>query len=343
MGNRGSSGGLTSHIEGELARELARRGKARPPRAAQLMSSDEEDEGVYAGVTLPQLGGGGAGPPPSDDEDDDEPSGEAGAPGESGSDDDAGASGLLGAEAAFDVDGSAYELNPFRAAGPVDQPDLPTDQGGGKGGKGGKGGSTRTLFIGGVPRGTKDAELLKAFVRYGKVQEASVARVDGQMNKTRGFGFVTFVSHKGLNYCLQSLGEPPQVELGGRACSVRRSEKRGVDLGGGTAYKLPARGSFDPRPRAEEKKGGGKRPSEWERPGELAAGGDDDGLGLEPPSFEGGDGYGGGGGGGARKKARGGSKGKGEIVTVTRREDAEPLYNKALTMKELFPKEFWKI
>jgi len=30
-------------------------------------------------------------------------------------------------------------------------------------------------------------------------------------------------------------------------------------------------------------------------------------------------------------------------VTVTRREDAEPLYNKALTMKELFPKEFWKI
>mmetsp|Transcript_22663 Transcript_22663/g.75180 ORF Transcript_22663/g.75180 Transcript_22663/m.75180 type:complete len:186 (-) Transcript_22663:279-836(-) len=99
------------------------------------MSSDEEDEGVYAGVSLPQLGGGGAGPPPSDDEDDDEPSGEARAPGESGSDDDAGASGLLGAEAAFDVDGSAYELNPFRAAGPVDQPDLPSDQGGGKGGK----------------------------------------------------------------------------------------------------------------------------------------------------------------------------------------------------------------
>ena len=53
------------------------------------MSSDEEDEGVYAGVTLPQLGGGGAGPPPSDDEDDDEPSGEARAPGESGSNDEA--------------------------------------------------------------------------------------------------------------------------------------------------------------------------------------------------------------------------------------------------------------
>ena len=32
-----------------------------------------------------------------------------------------------------------------------------------------------------------------------------------------------------------------------------------------------------------------------------------------------------------------------QIVTVTRRQDAEPLYDKAITMKELFPKEFWRI
>ena len=30
-------------------------------------------------------------------------------------------------------------------------------------------------------------------------------------------------------------------------------------------------------------------------------------------------------------------------MTVTRRQDAEPLYDKAITMKELFPKEFWRV
>ena len=37
------------------------------------------------------------------------------------------------------------------------------------------------------------------------------------------------------------------------------------------------------------------------------------------------------------------SKKKQEIVTVSRRQDAEPLYEKALTMREIFPKEFWRI
>ena len=40
------------------------------------------------------------------------------------------------------------------------------------------------------------------------------------------------------------------------------------------------------------------------------------------------------------KKAK---KKKEEIVTVSRRQDAEPLDKRPITMKELFPKEFWRI
>ena len=36
-------------------------------------------------------------------------------------------------------------------------------------------------------------------------------------------------------------------------------------------------------------------------------------------------------------------KKKEEIVTITRRQDAEPLDKRPITMKELFPKEFWRI
>lgn len=41
-----------------------------------------------------------------------------------------------------------------------------------------------------------------------------------------------------------------------------------------------------------------------------------------------------------RKRNR---KKKEEIVTVTRRQDAEPLNKRPITMKEIFPKEFWRV
>jgi hypothetical protein len=39
----------------------------------------------------------------------------------------------------------------------------------------------------------------------------------------------------------------------------------------------------------------------------------------------------------------GGKRKKNEIVTVSKRQDAEPLNKKPITMKEIFPKEFWRI
>ena len=65
--------------------------------------------------------------------------------------------------------------------------------------------SQRKIFFGGLGPETTDASLLKAAVRYGKVQEAVVVRTDG--GKSRGFGFVTYVSHKGANYVLKEAGD----------------------------------------------------------------------------------------------------------------------------------------
>ena len=41
-----------------------------------------------------------------------------------------------------------------------------------------------------------------------------------------------------------------------------------------------------------------------------------------------------------KKKKR---KKKEEIVTITRRQDAEVLNKRPITMKEIFPKEFWRV
>ena len=43
-----------------------------------------------------------------------------------------------------------------------------------------------------------------------------------------------------------------------------------------------------------------------------------------------------------QKEKRGGKKTE-EIVTVTRRPDAEPLNKRPITMREIFPKEFWRV
>ena len=54
-------------------------------------------------------------------------------------------------------------------------------------------------------------------------------------------------------------------------------------------------------------------------------------------------GGGGGGGGGGDEGEKRKKKKKNEIVTVTRRPEAEPLDKRPITMKEIFPKEFWRI
>jgi len=297
------------------------------------MADSEDDDELYAGVARPMLGGAGvsSAAPASDDSDDDDDDDAAAAEGPTA--DDEPASGLLGADAAFEVvDGTAYDLDPFRVAGPKQAAEAGPSSAAGAAASQSVGKPCSKLFIGGLAHEIDDAALLKAFARYGKVQEASVVRAEG--GKSRGFGFVTYVHQKGANYCIQQLGDPPQLELGGRTSHVRYAEQRGGEI---AHFRMPARGQYDPKPKrsaVQHKAPGGppdlvapKRALD-EAGAELLAGGE----------FEGGDGFGGAGG----KKKRGKKK-KEEIVTVSKRQDAEPLYDKKLTMKELFPKEFWRL
>jgi len=232
---------------------------------------------------------------------------------------------LPGAEDAFLVDGSAYELDPFRVAGPAAPRGEATTS---RADPVRLGKPCSKLFVGGLPAELDDAALLKAFSRYGKVQEASVVRGEG--GKSRGFGFVTYVHLKGASYCIQQLGNPPELTISGHTCRVRYSERRGDSQ---PQLNMPARGQYNPNPRrgAIEQKAPGAPGSARQ----LADGRADPDL-LAGGEFDGGDGYGGGG-------AKKGKKRKQEIVTVSHRQDAEPLYDKKLSMKEMFSKELWRM
>ena len=329
------------------------------------MSDSEDDaDDVLGGLSRPVLNAGAAAPE-SDDESGDEraeptagaiPEEEAAtcdAEADDDADDAAADSGLLGAEAAFETtEGS--ELDPFRVAAGVDP--TPSEPKAAKAGaqKPPKGGDARKLFVGGLSHGTDEASLTKFFARFGKVQECHVARTEG--GKHRGFGFVTFVSHKGSAFAVKEAGDPPEMMVDGRKCNVRYTEDRGPDLRGVNTNALPARGAgFLTKQKAPAAFGASSSGGGGGGGGGGRSGGDDEAmpeLGVAAraqalrrmPHEDGGGGGGGGGdneaGGGKRK--RGGKK-KEEIVTVTRRPDAEPLNKRPITMREIFPKEFWRV
>lgn len=162
--------------------------------------ADDSDEEVFAGVTRPMMGGGGGAAPPSEDDDDDDEAAPPAAPAAAAA---SSSSGLLSADAAFEMNSSSYELDPFRVAGPVVTADEPAAPAGRKG-AGARAKPSKKLFVAGLPYDLDEAGLLKAFVKFGKVQEAAVVRGEG--GKPRGFGFVTFVHQKGATYCAQPSG-----------------------------------------------------------------------------------------------------------------------------------------
>ena len=324
------------------------------------MSDDEEEDDVLQGLARPNLGM--AGPALGDEEDSEEEGGEAeessGPPATTakpledesdGEDEDEDApEGLVSARAAFQLDTApdALELDPFRVAPGMDVPAASSAQLAPKAKKGNGGAAIpRKLFVGGLAPGVTDAALFKFFARFGKVQEAHVPG-------GRGFGFVTFVSDKGARYCLQQAGDPPALDFDGRECSVRYAETK--DDHGARLHKMPARGNVDYLGYGKKRQGngvaavGGSRAASSDGPGGSSGLGDPgiamiaqahkralpEGAGAaasnDPPGARGG-----GEGRGKRKKK--------EIVTVSKRQDAEPLDKRPITMKEIFPKEFWRI
>merc|ERR1740117_2848440 len=146
--------------------------------------SSEDDDIALAGLSLPTFGApAGSGEEEVGEEDSEE-------------EEEAGPTGVNAEQAFASNTMDSLELDPFRRAAGADVPDREAEATGEKGKKGKKLGyvaqghiSQRKLFFGGLGPETTDASLLKAAVRYGKVQEAVVVRTDG--GKSRGFGFVT--------------------------------------------------------------------------------------------------------------------------------------------------------
>ena len=170
-----------------------------------MSSEDDDDGGALAGLSLPKFGAPTGGVVEEDSEDevpslpqpaepDAEEDGE-----EDEDEDEESATGMVSAEQAFASNTmDSLELDPFRRAAGADIPDREPEEATGHKGKKKAGYvpqghiSQRKLFVGGLAPETTDASLLKAAVRYGKVQEAVVVRTDG--GKSRGFGFVTCVA-----------------------------------------------------------------------------------------------------------------------------------------------------
>ena len=314
------------------------------------MSDDEEDEDdLLVGLSRPKLN---AAPAEEEDDDDEEEEGEAvpAAPpptapaDEEESDDEEETGGLLGAEAAFAEGAAPLELDPFRIVAGADIAAPAETSAGGKKAKAGAQIAGR-IYVNNLPHTLDDAGLVKFFARYGKVLEATV--VKGDRGNSRGFGFVSFVSDKGARFCIKEAGDPPKLDIGGRSCNVRYAEQK--DDHGARQHKMPARGNVDYLGLNFKKNAGGREAgsSSSSRP----QGGDEMSApgvamiaaahkrALPPGAPHGGDRE-------SKRKSKEPKQPSGEekgIVTVSRRQDAEPLNKQPITMREIFPKEFWRI
>lgn len=74
----------------------------------------------------------------------------------------------------------------------------------------------RKLFVGGLPWATTDEGLLKAFEEFGEVEEANVV-CERDTGRSRGFGFVTFVSPEDAQSAQEAMHEQ---EIEGRQVRV---------------------------------------------------------------------------------------------------------------------------
>src|SRR5271157_1443502 len=88
---------------------------------------------------------------------------------------------------------------------------------------------SKKLFVGGLSWGTTDEGLHGAFSKFGEIAEAKVI-TDRETGRSRGFGFVTFVSDESA---ASAIGEMNGAELDGRTIKVNEAEDKGPRAGGG--------------------------------------------------------------------------------------------------------------
>ena len=86
----------------------------------------------------------------------------------------------------------------------------------------------KKLFVGNLSFHSTDGDLQEAFEQYGEVEDAKII-LDRETGRSRGFGFVTFVSEEDAEKALAMDGQ----ELGGRNLRVNFATDRGEGGGGG--------------------------------------------------------------------------------------------------------------
>ena len=85
------------------------------------------------------------------------------------------------------------------------------------------------LFIGGLAWGTTEAALQAECEKYGEVEDVRIIK-DRDTGRSKGFGFVTFVSE---DAAMRAKGEMDGMELDGRALKVDFPRDREPGSGGG--------------------------------------------------------------------------------------------------------------
>jgi cold-inducible RNA-binding protein len=82
---------------------------------------------------------------------------------------------------------------------------------------------SKKLFVGGLSWGTTDEGLERAFSRFGEIVEAKVIS-DRDTNRSRGFGFVTFVEEEAAE---AAIAEMNNQQLDGRTIRVNAADNQG--------------------------------------------------------------------------------------------------------------------
>lgn len=161
------------------------------------------------------------------------------------------------------------------------------------------------VFVGGLDHATNEGSLTKKMSQFGKVHEVHIPRTGA--GKSRGFAFVTFMGWRDADRAINQ----KNVMIDGRSVRINLPEERKKRTG--VPWEEEQRAPDPNRPPKQKRE---KQP-------------------IQPPA-EGDEGEEA----GPYKKQK---KKKEEIVTITTRKNAEPLFQKNITMRELFPKEFWRV
>lgn len=87
----------------------------------------------------------------------------------------------------------------------------------------------KRLFVGGLSWNTDEAELRRAFERFGELNDVKIV-TDRETGRSRGFGFVGFSDSQAAD---TAIAEMDGADLDGRTIRVNEAQERQPRRGGG--------------------------------------------------------------------------------------------------------------